>query len=219
MFASPIGYDNSALHRNGAGQVAYGSDAQLFVEFFNHPVEQGLASVEAGRPIYKDVPYIRITVPSNTGTIKQETVRAATEEDKRRFPRHWEAFAAGLKDAIQGTPLEEWALMPRSEVMQLKHFGVHSIEQLAALSDSVLSNLGPGWRQWQDRAKAALNAANNPAAAVDKLSRENDALRAEISALTAQVRELASRIPREDEQDETDTAPRRRGRPPKTIEN
>jgi hypothetical protein len=112
----------------------YRGDNHLLVKFFTHPRLNTTRSAEEGRPIYVDTPYIQIMTPGNKDSI---VIRPATEMDKARFAEHYRKYQAREdQDAVEGTLLEEWPAISRSQVEELKFLNIRTVEQLANLSDS-----------------------------------------------------------------------------------
>lgn len=163
--------------QNG-GIVEFGDDARLFVEFSSRPVLDEVASREAGRPVHKPVDYIRIRQPGE----RDEIMRPAHDLDRRRFARHWAAFQEGRTAAPEGTPLS--VLFPNNPeiVENLKHDKIFVAEQLAALSDTQIQNIGMGARAWQQKAAEFLMLADN--------GKGFHVLQKQIETLTAQVAAL-----------------------------
>lgn len=114
----------------------------LSVRFEKRPKRNEKASLEAGRPIYDEVDYIEIRAPGDKDNIVH---RPVTESDKLRFAtqyRRWQS-TGGDGEALTGTPLAEWPAVSRSQVEELRYFGVRTVEQLAAVTDGNLKNVGP----------------------------------------------------------------------------
>jgi hypothetical protein len=108
-------------------------DKALLVKFFYKDRPDNAASIEAGRPMFKEVMYIDIKVAgSRTGG----ACRPAREGDIARFPAHHEAFMKRTEVPSHGTPLTEWALMSRSMVEELAFMHVKTVEQLSEMSDT-----------------------------------------------------------------------------------
>lgn len=160
------------------GMVEFGSDAKLFVEFSSRSVLDPVASQDAQRPVHRQMDYIRIRQPGE----RDEIVRPAHDGDRRRFPRHWQAFQEGREATPAGTPLA--ILFPNNpEVVEnLKYDKIFVVEQLAALNDTQIGNIGLGGRQFVDRAKAFLDQANNGKGLQDMFA-EIDQMSASIKAL------------------------------------
>ena len=83
--------------------------------------------------------------------------------------------------------------MTPATVKNLKHMGVSSVEQLAAVTDGNLPALGMGARGLRDQAVAYLARANE-VAALRKSEAENQKLREEIDALKANMDSLAAAV-------------------------
>jgi hypothetical protein len=112
----------------------YHGDETLLVKFYMHPRKNLQKSKEAGRPIFKEVPYIQIMQPGNKDSI---VIRPATDMDKARFVEHFRKFEAREdQEAVEGTLLEDWAGITRSQCEELKYLNIRTVEQLAAVSDS-----------------------------------------------------------------------------------
>lgn len=131
-----------------------GDDSRAIVEFRMHPVVDGMASKDAGRTIKRDVPYVKILHPGEANLSVYD--QPATDEDAARFPRQWAAFKSNQSQVISGTPLE--LLFPESPaiVANLNASMVRTAEQLAALTDTALQEIGMGARAWKEKAAAYL---------------------------------------------------------------
>lgn len=177
--------------------VSHGDDRKLFVEFDSEPVHQVAESNAAGRPIFKDVPHIRIRFPGDNTREIYRPVKLDPDQsrpfppDPERFPRQWAAFQAQEHQAQDGSPIEEWAAVSRSQARELKAVNIHTVEQLAGVIDSALQGLGMGGRDLRAKAQAWLAQAADAAAGA-ALATENVRLRNEMDAMKAQIAELAA---------------------------
>ena len=185
--------------------VSHGGDDALIVQFMMEPVLQGFESEQAGRQIFKDTPFVWIRFP---GDRTREVKRKANAEYRARFPRQWAAFERQQVEPQSGTPLEQWGPISRSHALTLKGVNVHTVENLAAVPDSALHNLGHGGRELRDKAITWLKTSADDAEAL-RLAADNKRKDDRIAALEAQVAELAQRRkpgrPRKDD-DEDDAA-------------
>lgn len=187
--------------------VVHGGDEGLIVAFYMEPVLQGHESEKAGRPIYKDVPFIWIRF---VGDRTREVRRKVDEKGKNgipdpdRFPKQWSAFQRQQIQVQEGTPIEQWGPINKSLALTLKGANVHTVENLAAVPDTTLHNLGHGARVLRDKAIAWLKAAGD-SAETTRLATENQDLRNELAAIKEQVAELAAkRKPKARKDDESD---------------
>jgi hypothetical protein len=81
-----------------------------------------------------------------------------------RFPHEYEAFKRGKEAAVVGTPLDLWPALQPSQIAELKHQGIRTIEQLATLSDSA-SGVMRGFYALKHKAQQFLDDAKDKSAA------------------------------------------------------
>ena len=111
-------------------------DATLLVKFFEKPIPDQPATREKGRPMFKDVEFIEIRTPGNRDAI----CRPARQRDIDRFPKHYQAYKDRVStEHLEGTLLSEWPLMARSRVEELSFHNIKTVEQLAGMPDSNVS--------------------------------------------------------------------------------
>jgi hypothetical protein len=173
--------------------VQHGTDDNLRVEFFLHPVENRFRSKKEGRPVFEEKEYIRILIPGDAKTCYEQPVR---EDDRKRFWKQYEHFKATGRTATEGTPVEQWPQLNVSMVATLKSLNIFSVEQLASLPDIHLPKLGPGARDLQSRAKAFLEMSHDAAAAnkLSALEEQNAALQAQNEAMQAKFEEMERKL-------------------------
>ncbi len=181
---SDFGQMEQKFDRNG-GLVEFGDDQRLFVEFVSRSVQDEVQSRDAGRPVFVQVDYVRIRQPGE----RDEILRPAHRGDQRRFARRWQAYQEGRQELPNGTPLA--ILFPNNpEVVEnLKYDKIFVVEQLAALNDTQIGNIGLGGRQFVDKAKAFLAAASN-GKGLQELFAEVDQLAASITAKDKRIEAL-----------------------------
>lgn len=162
-------------------------DESLGVHFYMEAVKDTAATAEQGRPVFRDIEYVRIQAPGNVKDIAQRPVR---ESDKVRWPKLYEAFRRGDTQA-QGTPLRDVAAALRlspSQAEELRYFGVHTLEQLAGTTDANLGRIGP-YRPQRDKARELVKAALADAPVSELRSRAAEQA-AELAELRAEVERL-----------------------------
>jgi hypothetical protein len=158
-------------------------DDGLNVEFFWEGVKDEEQSATQGRPVFRDVEFVRVQVPRDKTNIIERAVR---DMDKTRWPAEYRSFKAGLTET-RGTPLRLWQVVPAlkpSQIKELEYHGIHTAEQLGNVSDGNLSRIGL-YREWRDKAREFVK---DPAASapVSKL-REGYATQAvELAAIRAE---------------------------------
>lgn len=159
-------------------------DEGLLVKFEIRPRQVGTNA--AGIPEFRDVEYVNIRVPG----AKDFICRPAQPKDIARFPMHYKAFQDRISqdDLIEGTLLDEWPLITRSQCEQLKFANVKTVEQLVSMPDSNADQF-MGIRTLQAKAKQWLEQAADMKAKAElqgELAKRDE----EIETLKAQMAEL-----------------------------
>ena len=113
-------------------QAMQPGDELLFVRFYIHPRQNANKTLEAGRPIFDDTEYVEIMQPGNKENIIQ---RPAQPNYKERFSRQYSAFKNNEEQQVSGTPIEQWNVLSKAQVEELRYFNVRTVEQLAEISD------------------------------------------------------------------------------------
>jgi hypothetical protein len=164
----------------------YHGDNTLLVKFFMNPKINSAKSAEAGRPIFKEVPYIQIMQPGNKDSI---IIRPATEMDKKRFAEHFRKFEAREdQEAIEGTLLDEWAGITRSQCEELKYLNIRTVEQLSTVSDSNSQGImGIGFLKEKANKYLTDTAGDATAEALSDLQAKYEALMAQMAAKPIEV--------------------------------
>ena len=170
------------------GQEAPG-DERLLVKFYFKPRQNPGKSKEAGRPIFEEREYISIMVPGNKDSIIE---RPVSDIERKRFPRHYHAFQQNKEQAPDGTPLSDWPGITRSQVEELKFAHVHTVEQLAEVSD-VNAQSFMGIQKLKARAKLFIEAAEDNAI-TERLASELEERDATIAALQSQMGEMIAEM-------------------------
>lgn len=160
-----------------------------FATFYTESIEIPFESEKAGRPIFRDVPFVRIMIPGDANNIIE---RKANDNDKRRYPKAWAHYERGEAGGHTGMPLEQWPQITRSQVKEAKYFEVHTVEQMAKIADSHCQRLGMGFMELRNKARAFLQVANDTAMATAQAA-EIERNRQEMAELRAQIAELSDK--------------------------
>lgn len=163
------------------------AESHLFVQFYTDAVELKAESEKQGRPIFKDMPFVRIIVPGDTNNIIE---RVADETDKHRFPNAWAKYQNSEAKANEGTPLEQWPQITRSLLKECKYFEIHTVEALSNISDAHVAKLGMGFNELRTKAKAWLEAAAGTAQ-ITAQAAENAQLKQMLADLQAQINDIS----------------------------
>lgn len=159
-------------------------DRFLMVRFYHRPVKSTEKSKQAGRPIFEEVEYIMIGVPGDPG-LKIDV--PANDEYRERFPKEYRTFKNGTSEDDEGERLSNWKGVNRSQVYELAGLNIHTVDQLAELSDGVVSNY-PGMSNLREKARARLKQSKEDIISAKELANEKRATEAEQALATATAR-------------------------------
>jgi hypothetical protein len=159
--------------------------------FFTEAVRMDFKSKQAGRDIFEDREFVRILIP---GDRRSAPVEPVGDEHKKRWPREYDAFKAGKAAPLEGTPLADWPQISRSRVEELAYFHIRTVEQLAAVNDAQLQQLGMGARELRERAKLFLEVARNGTAPLSRLLTRLEKAEAEVERLTDDLKAANAEI-------------------------
>lgn len=166
-------------------------EKSVFVEFFNEAVEFKAESEKAGRPVFREIPFVRIHIPGDKNNV---VVTKATDYHREKYPMAWARFQSGQSEAVEGMPLKDWAQVRSSQVKEAEYFGIRTVEQLAAVTDTNIQKMGMGFLELRRKAQTFLSAMSgaDPVAQAE----ENQRLREDLATLKAQFEEMSRNIPR-----------------------
>ena len=153
-------------------------------EFYMEAVEFKAESEQHGRPIFREIPFVRVQSPGDRNNVLEVK---ANEHYKQRFPRQWEAFQRGQHGEMVGTPLSQWPQVTKSQVLEAQYFGVKTVEDLADVVDTSIQKMGMGWMAIRKKARDYLAAASGNAP-ISALQAKHDQLLQEFEALKASLK-------------------------------
>lgn len=165
------------------------ADKNVYVKFYVRPVRDDAASDEAGRPIYNDREYVEIRTPGQQNNVIQ---RPVTDMDRQRFRQAYRAFKDGAEEQTIGTPLTEQAWITRSQVEELAHLRVRTVEHLATLDDAVCSRYAGMYKLKQKAAQVIAESEKN--APFAKMQTEYEELKNAHAAMMRTVEEQSAII-------------------------
>jgi hypothetical protein len=141
----------------------------------------------AGRPIYKSVEMCEIHY-GDKDNIVIDRVKSMHPDPRSRFPQQYARFKAGDKVQIVGTLLRKWGVIDPAEAKSYEAVNIHTVEQLAGLSDSTCQQYrGSLAHRQMARDWLATAAGHAPTA---EARAENQKLREEIQALRDAIAEM-----------------------------
>jgi len=196
----------------------YADDNKLVAIFYVNPVHNKTKSTKEGRPIFDDVPYIKILTPGSKDSFHTEIPRlvvdwevkvdkASGQEQRipiygdideeniyiKRFPKQWDAFKKNMStETMSGTPIKEVSWLTASQKAEFQALHVNTVEQLAGMADSMAQKF-MGFQQLKTRARAFLEASGKAAAGeklADELQKRDELIAEQGEALKAMRAEL-----------------------------
>ena len=177
---------NGAFTRtNGFAQNP--GDERILPRFWVNSIQDPVASEREGRPIFFDREEVELITPGNPYNIPNEIVN---DSHRERWAKQYQAFKAGTEISADGTPIEQWALLKRSQVLELKALNLTTVEQIAEMNDLATQRFMGGQRM-RALAKAFLDEAE-AGAALARSTAENERSAATIADLTRKVDELST---------------------------
>jgi hypothetical protein len=191
---------NEEVRNPATGRIIKGGDGAddgLNVQFSTEAVLNKLESYRAKRNVYTDMEFISVRAPGQNLTSIHTPV---TEYYKWRFPVDYAAFKRGQAEVVTGTPLAMWPLISPSQMKDLEHSGIRTIEQIANLSDSAAPamrgfyTLKAGAQQFLDNARDT-QAASRLQAQLDQANAQNQAT---VAMLQQQMADLMALVKAKD---------------------
>jgi hypothetical protein len=169
--------------------------ARFFLGPDPRPDEVGNVHVnEQGEiPVIEMVEIINRNDPKNSPMIQ-----IATDWHRYRtraqggFPQEYQAFKKGVEMQSSGIPVKEW-LGENSRTKNLENFDIYTVEQLAAISDSLCQTLGAGTYDLRKKAVAYL-AFRKDSSVAEKAMAENDALKRQMADMQTTLARLSAHV-------------------------
>jgi hypothetical protein len=186
----------------------------LVVDFFIDKKHNKRKSAEAGTKIFDDVEKVRIRIAGDTKSVfvapahDQSSVFGPDNERLTYAELHagpYEAFKRGQDAVIEGTPIGNLPMLTSAKEATLKAANIHTVEALADMDGSALTKLGMKSRDLKNQAVEYLEKQVSKAGSAE-LEQENEALKARLAALEAQMdgneAQLADAVAVDDDDDD-----------------
>lgn len=162
----------------------------LLVKFFMDAVHLKNQSEIEGRPIFEDREFVEIIPIGDTKTVVTKQV---TDAERQRFPEEYAVFKRGIEQTFAGTPLNQWPIMLPAQIKLFNHFNVYTVEQLSELSDISIGQIGPGTRDFVEKARAFIAKAKG-SADVQRYATENAEMKQQLKEQADIIKELAAKV-------------------------
>ena len=113
--------------------------SNTYPRFFTESVKDHVASAREGRDIFKPEERVEIIMPGISQLTKP--VEKVSQEHVDRWPEEYKRFKAGMEMSVDGIPLEQWPILKREMVLELKYLGFHTVEQVAGMTDMAMQRI------------------------------------------------------------------------------
>lgn len=130
------------------GAVSFNTVGQS-ITFYQRAELVPFETEKQGRPVFRQADYVKVATPGEHDEIDRE----ATSLDKARYRDQWKAYQEGRSDVPTGTSLTVLFASNPEIIEGLKFYKLHTVEQLAAMSDHAVQNLPLGGSEWREKAK------------------------------------------------------------------
>jgi hypothetical protein len=180
---------NGAYTRTESFNPALNSNSRLtglFPHFAMDTKPDPLATEREGRPIFRDIEIVELISPGNPLNIPVEIV---TDEHRQQWPEQYRAFRAGHEISADGTPLEQWPILRKAQVAELKALNIMTVEHVRDMSDHACQR-GMGFIRLRALAKAYLEDAAE-GALLSQVTADGERKDARIAELEHKVDELS----------------------------
>lgn len=131
------------------------ASANTYPRFFTDSVKDHVASAREGRDIFKAEERVEIIMPGISQLTKP--VERVTQEHIDRWPEEYKRFKSGQEMSADGVPLEQWPILKREMVLELKYLGFMTVEQIADMSEHAIQRIPMMGRRLKELAKAYLD--------------------------------------------------------------
>lgn len=184
-------------------------DRPPYVTFELRAEEDRNASIEAGHYVAYDVDYAIITPIGSKDRIERPVAdwfaKLAGDVAEGRFKSEWLTayrgiyadWKAGNESPLNGTDIRNWPVVSPAQIKNLLELHVHTIEDLAAANEEVISGIGMGGRMLKQKAIDWLNSAESsgkPSEELAALRASNEDLKTRNASLEVQVKSLAAEV-------------------------
>lgn len=134
-----------------------------------------------------EFPCLEITCP---GDLKSVSIRKVTALEQQMFPEAWESFKNGTEAALDGTSLDMFLGKDHPALRELNYHKLHTVEQVAGISDTVVQSLGMGFRDLRDQCAQYVERQNGN----DVLAEQNKAMADQMAKMQEQLDRLAPKL-------------------------
>ncbi len=199
------------LNMSADGTTMQQADERLMVRFYLMEQLNEVRTRDAGMNKYDDVEMVEIIIPG----CRDNCIRRASDQDKYRFRRQYDAFLNSKGEKQEGTPLSQFPFISPGERKELEYCNIYTGEALAGLQDIYIDKIPMDVRPLIQKVKAFMAHAKDAAVSV-QYAAENAEIKNQMNLLQEQMGQLLKM--KTNTKDDEEVAAPKRGRPFKTAE-
>lgn len=198
------------LNMSADGTTMQQADERLMVRFYLMEQLNEARTREAGMNKYDDMEMVEIIIPGN----RDNCIRRASDQDKHRFRRQYEAFLNSGAEKLEGTPLSHFPFISPGERKELEYCNIYTGEGLVGLQDIYIDKIPMDVRPLIQKVKAFMAHAKDASVSV-QYAAENAELKNQMALLQEQMSQI---LKMKEPQADVEAAAPKRGRPWKTTD-
>lgn len=158
------------------------------VRFFYHFIDDAEGTKAAGHYKCKEIEMIEVSAGPG-----DKRVVPATDKHRSDYAGLYKDWKDSEGPAVAGFPIFQWPLITRMACIELAHYGLKTLEQLAEVDEGKRQKLG-ALAEWCDRAKDYLELSKEPKSVMTKLKEENKALLRKLQKTEDQLALILQRV-------------------------
>jgi hypothetical protein len=182
-----------ALGQGSYTRTQGAAPSSTYPRFFTDSVKDHIASAQEGRDIFKPEDRVEIIMPGISQLTKP--VERVTQEHVDRWPEEYKKFKSGQEMSVDGIPLEQWPVLKREMVLELKYLGFMTVEQIAEMSEHAVQRIPMMGRRLKELAKAYLDD-EHAAALLTQTTAANERLESTIKEQNEKIANQAQMLER-----------------------
>jgi hypothetical protein len=167
--------------------------SNTYPRFFTDSVKDHIASAQEHRDIFKPEERVEIIMPGISQLTKP--VEKVNQSHIERWPEEYKKFKSGQEMSVDGIPLEQWPILKREQVLELKYLGFMTVEQVASMSEHAIQRIPMLGRRLKELAGAYLDD-EKASAVLARATGETERLESIVAEQNAKIENLSSMLER-----------------------
>jgi hypothetical protein len=129
--------------------------------FEREAVEDRSASIKEGKLVLRDRDICNVYKPGDQATVVRWVIEDLAPEKLELIRERYEAWSKGQEEPVRGTSLRMWPPISKAQAENYWNLNIRTVEDLSAVPDNLLPNLGMGAQVLRQKARTWLESAGN----------------------------------------------------------